>query len=299
MSTCDERTATRNCPLCSGGEADLLPREADHERWRLHRCRSCRFVYLGNPPTHAQLASEFAWSATRQSEGDRKLLREPMLISFDRWNRYMRKRLLGRRDKGVDLMRAFVGRGRFLDIGCGKGNYIRKLAPDLRGSGIEIDPQAAAMAGRHADPLGERIFNCDSLTALREIPARSLDGVLMRGYLEHETSPRPVLEHVARVLRPGGRAVIQVPNYGCVNRHVRGVRWCGFRFPEHVNYFEPRSLKQMVLEAGLDIVRFWIRDRLPLSDRMWMVAGVRRHVGGVTASAGGPAHRVAAAPCES
>jgi SAM-dependent methyltransferase len=121
----------------------------------------------------------------------------------------------------------------------------------------------------------------------------------MRGYLEHETSPRPVLEHVARVLRPGGRAVIQVPNYGSLNRHVRGVRWCGFRFPEHVNYFEPRSLKQMVLEAGLDIVRFWIRDRLPLSDRMWMVAGVRRHVGGVTASAGGPAHRVAAAPCES
>ena len=30
-----------------------------------------------------------------------------------------------------------------------------------------------------------------------------------------------------------------------------GAAWCGFRYPDHVNYFTPASLRRMAAECGL------------------------------------------------
>ncbi len=73
------------------------------------------------------------------------------------------------------------------------------------------------------------------------------------------------------MLKPGGVAIIKVPNFASVNRRVMGSRWCGFRFPGHVNHFTPASLSTMVADAGLTPVGFDFFDRFPLSDNMWMV----------------------------
>lgn len=97
--------------------------------------------------------------------------------------------------------------------------------------------------------------------------------VIMRSYLEHEAQPKEVLIETARVLQPDGIVVIKVPNYGCFNRTVFGERWCGFRFPDHLNYFTPASLESMCTSAGLSIKRFKFLDKFPLSDNMWLIAG--------------------------
>ena len=72
----------------------------------------------------------------------------------------------------------------------------------------------------------------------------------MRSYLEHETNPRSVLEKCFVALKAGGVVYIKVPDYGCVGRRVVGKNWCGFRFPDHVNYFTKRSLKQLAQSIG-------------------------------------------------
>ena len=73
------------------------------------------------------------------------------------------------------------------------------------------------------------------------------------------------------MLKPDGVAIIKVPNFSSINRRVMGSRWCGFRFPGHVNYFTPASLRSMVEDAGLSAVGVGFFDRFPLSDNMWMV----------------------------
>ena len=95
----------------------------------------------------------------------------------------------------------------------------------------------------------------------------------MHAFLEHEMHPLETLRAAARVLRPDGRLILKMPNYASINRRVRGARWCGFRFPDHVNYFTPASLRAMVQAAGLRVVRMHVSDRLPTSDNMWLVAG--------------------------
>lgn len=262
----------RLCPACGHDNAAAEPSPYSREHWRIKTCAECRFVYLENAATYEQLVSDFAWTKTKVDERERKISREPALLKAERRLRKLRRRTFGYHDKALIFLKAFVPRGEFLDIGCGIGGNIERAAPDLRGSGIELDAHAAAQAQEVAAAVGGRVIHADALSGLRQLPDRSFDAVMMRAFLEHETQPRDVLEQACRVLRPGGYAVIQVPNFGCLNRKLRGARWCGFRFPDHVNYFVPGSLRNMVTTAGFQIAQFRLRDRLPTSDRMWMVA---------------------------
>ena len=81
-----------------------------------------------------------------------------------------------------------------------------------------------------------------------------------------------VLQKILRILRSGAHLIIKVPNYVCLNRVIMGKKWCGFRYPDHVNYWTPKTLIKIISDTGFQIVRFNIRDRFPTSDNMWLVA---------------------------
>jgi len=74
----------------------------------------------------------------------------------------------------------------------------------------------------------------------------------MRSYLEHEAQPRLILERAFKRLKPGGTILLRSPNYNSANRFIMGSQWCGFRFPDHVNYFTPRSLKALAASIGYE-----------------------------------------------
>ena len=76
---------------------------------------------------------------------------------------------------------------------------------------------------------------------------------------------------VFHAIKKNGYVIIKVPNFSCWNRHIRKENWCGFRFPDHVNYFTPSTLKKLALDTGFKIHQFNLADRSPLSDNMWMV----------------------------
>jgi predicted SAM-dependent methyltransferase len=89
----------------------------------------------------------------------------------------------------------------------------------------------------------------------------------MSSYLEHEVEMTRVLEGVFRTLKSGGQAFIRVPNYGSLNRRVMGRKWCGFRYPDHVNYFTLASLRKVAAKAGFDTklvnrANLWVDDNI-------------------------------------
>lgn len=97
----------------------------------------------------------------------------------------------------------------------------------------------------------------------------------MTSFLEHDAKARQTLMALKRVMRYSARVIIKVPNYVSWNRHVRGAKWCGFRFPDHVNYFTPATLVQLLDKTGYTPVHFGLLDHLPTSDTMWLVAKKR------------------------
>jgi hypothetical protein len=49
-----------------------------------------------------------------------------------------------------------------------------------------------------------------------------------------------------------------------------GKRWCGFRYPDHLNYFTARSLREMGEKCGFS-VSYGLKGRIPTNDNLHAV----------------------------
>ncbi len=101
--------------------------------------------------------------------------------------------------------------GRVLDVATGDGAFIRFLLDGLRDHGeiVGIDTDGAR-AGPFADAFGDRPdvrFERMDAYALA-VPDASFDTVCISNSLHHFVDPLPVLAEMRRVLRSGGRLVI-------------------------------------------------------------------------------------------
>ncbi|HVR88235.1 MAG TPA: class I SAM-dependent methyltransferase [Candidatus Limnocylindria bacterium] len=94
---------------------------------------------------------------------------------------------------------------RVLDVGCADGALFELLRDRVAG-GVGIDPQATPAAARGGVRLLRGMFPADA-------PDERFDAITMLAVLEHlpASSHAATGEAAARLLRPGGRLVITVP----------------------------------------------------------------------------------------
>jgi SAM-dependent methyltransferase len=114
--------------------------------------------------------------------------------------------------------------GRVLEVGCGPGHLSGRLAHrGLVVTGIDLDPamvtRARANAARATHGAGDRpSFEVADVAAL-PFPDGSFDLVVSTLSLHHWADKQAGLAEIARVLRPGGRALIWDLRPGVVPRH--------------------------------------------------------------------------------
>lgn len=279
MAACTISTPTihaeiRPCPSCGADNRTAGSLPSSCGRWVLKSCTGCEQVYLENPPPVEALVDEYNWSSTFQVEATRRSQSRPVLSKVSNSWKHWRGRWLPRRQL-ERFVRRYVSTGNLLDIGCGTAAHFDRIPNSVVPFGIEIDAQAIAAARRRTEPRGGKIIHADALSGLAQLAEQSMDGIVMHSFLEHEVSPLELLTAARGVLKPGGVCIIKVPNLNCWNRRYwRPNDWPGFRFPDHVNYFTPQTLRTIVEKAGLRVVRFNWLDRIPTSDNMWLVAGL-------------------------
>ena len=132
---------------------------------------------------------------------------------------------------------------RLVDWGCAKGATFRRLAmlrPDLDLFLFDVSKQYLPFWDRFTDP---------SHRATHVPPAAwegTFDLVTSFFSLEHVAEPRDTMSAMARVLAPGGRVYVMVPD----TRRNAG----DFVVVDHVNHFTPPSLRRIVADAGLRLL---------------------------------------------
>jgi len=236
----------RACPICAEPGCKPLA-QYSREPWRVVECAACGFVYLHNAPDYADLVDHYAWEKTYQEEKRRRRRAMPVLMAIDRATRWRLD--LFRQDLGR-LYRRIFRPGRVLDVGCGPGDFVPEPFTPF---GIELSEVLHRQADAHMRSRGGYAVHASASEGMAAFPAGHFSGVILASIIEHEKNPRRLLSEARRVLADDGAVYLKVPNFGGANRRLMGGRWCGFRHPDHVNYFTAGALRRLAAETGLKL----------------------------------------------
>jgi SAM-dependent methyltransferase len=110
-----------------------------------------------------------------------------------------------------------------LDVGCSTGYLLEDLRAALpRATLIGVDLIAGGLRKAHANVPDARLVQADACAL--PLHDASVDALLSANLLEHVPDDERALAEVARILRPGARAVVVVPvgphNYDYYDRHL-------------------------------------------------------------------------------
>ncbi len=229
-------------------------------------------VFLQNPPDQKLLSTQFAWENTKTNEKGKRKKKKSLLYSTISDSLKKVKGLTRKsKRKEIGLIEKYAQDGNILDIGCANGGTLRYLHPKYVAYGIEPSPNLCKVADKYCRSTGGKAIQNVTIDALKELNDISFSCVLARSYLEHEIFVIDVCQAVYNLLQKDGVLIIKVPNRNCLNALLRGNNWPGVRHPDHVNYFSPKDMTNLLKRIGYDVI-FPFSQRLPTSDNMWLIA---------------------------
>lgn len=149
----------------------------------------------------------------RWESADRTTTRDRVLDMFLRSNPWLDRKYFGR----------FAGQ-RVLEIGCGAGAATCLFAEGgARVTAVDLTEAAVAMTQRHSDGFGVTVEQMDAEHL--SFADGSFDHVFSWGVLHHTAEPERAFAEVARVLRPGGTALVMVYNRASARYWLKGAIW--------------------------------------------------------------------------
>jgi 2-polyprenyl-3-methyl-5-hydroxy-6-metoxy-1,4-benzoquinol methylase len=203
------------------------------------------------------------------------------------------------------------GRGRLLDFGCGGGAYLARM--HRQGWTVTGLDASAETAERARSAVGVPVLF--GTLPHSDLSPESFDVVTMWGSLEHVHDPLAVLTAARRLLAPGGRLFVAVPNIDSTAFRWFGAAWFGLDLPRHLTHFTPATLRRMLERADFRVTALrpirhveWLRSSARLAvntgrARIWQRAltykPMARLAAWATYLAGGSDGLMAAADCVS
>ncbi len=230
------------CPLCVSTSFEQLYLTRDRHygiagTYRIVRCNSCSLMFLNPMYSDAELAK--LYPDDYYAYQDRSM--------STRWKELL-KAALGYRISTKDPR--FASPGTMLDLGCGSGWFLAAMRD--RGwetYGVEIN-QAAAKLGQETHGL--QIFS-GSLQEAR-FPSDFFDYIRSNHSFEHISCPNETLKEICRILKPGGKVLIGVPNVEGLNARLFKQYWWYLGAPVHPFNYSVRTLSEMLAKHGFAIV---------------------------------------------
>jgi len=232
------------CLVCGSSDPSLKYTCKDHltggGEFDIYACPKCGFKFTFNPPPESEIARYYD-SDEYISLSDIRISVINTLYHLTRKLMLHRKRCLIRRSVGIET-------GTLLDIGCGTG-YFAAFMKDSgwNVTGLEINEKARNFA---KEKFGLEVIDFPQLQSLEN---GSFDCITLWHVFEHFYHPVDYLVSIRRLLRPGGRCVIAMPDSASYDaRHYRRF-WAAWDVPRHLWHFDPQTFTSFAEQNGFKI----------------------------------------------
>lgn len=243
------------CPLCNAGQYKKIYQERGS--LGIVQCLECSLVYV-NPR-----------------------LKEPETVYWGQIDKYLQEARLifegrARHHRDINyiddlkLIARLKPSGKFLDIGTNMGFFLRN-ARGFNWNLYGIEPSASL------SELARKYFGLNVKTGFineANFGNDFFDVVTLIDVFEHLTEPGKMLEEIKRITKPEGIIYIKVPNglfnlfkFQMAKFTKRLNRYDIFDSYEHVVHFSQKTLKQMLEQHGLKVIRMIIGK--PIQIPVW------------------------------
>lgn len=233
------------CPVCSSADVRLYLDDADESldpasfgssraritHGRILRCNTCAFGFRrvrSHPDEMAEIYRKMDIGVYESESAGR---RATAARHFRLLERFVKR-----------------GPGRLLDVGCASGRFLRE-ARQHGWSVAGVEP-SEFLCDKAAETLGKDAELYCSILEHVDFEPKSFDAVTLWDVLEHVPDPLEFLATCARLLKPDGRLLVNVPDLDSPEARILGRKW-PLLLAEHLNYFNRASLQRCAGQAGL------------------------------------------------
>ncbi len=162
------------------------------------------------------------------------------------------------------ISRFLPSSGTVLDVGCAAGYFLAVMREKgWTVTGVEPSETIAS--------FGMRKFDIPILVGRVEqmsLKAASFDLITLWDVIEHVPNPREFLLHLRKLLKPGGKILLETQDVQSPVARLLGKRWHHYKHAEHLWHFSPATIRQLLSGTGLAVERITHRGAgkyIPLS----------------------------------
>ena len=238
------------CPVCNNSSTNFfistnaLMHKTNKEVYNFNICNTCETVFLTNPVSSQDLDSYYTENYLPYK-------------GAKAWGKY--SSFVERSQKKLDLRRVNFLKKYFdklnptihlLDVGCGDPTFLATAKKELNFNCTGIDFSNEGWRGKNYVNLNLIKTSIDDFQT-----SELFDVITLWHYLEHDYQPKKTIEKLYHLLKPGGKIIIEVPNYKSVSAKIQKSKWQGWHSPRHISLFSEKSFKILFQEQDWKIVK--------------------------------------------
>ncbi len=228
-----------NCNLCGANDYKIL---LTKNPYQIVECNNCSLVYVNPQPTTKELKQLYSFKKKYHKELLNKKIENQLRRGFE---------------TKLKLIEKYKKSGKILDVGCSAGVFLDMMkGKGWECYGVELSKDTANYAkGKYG--LNVKINELEKI----KFPQNYFDIVCLWDILEHVQNPLRSLVEVNRILKTEGVMFINTPNVDglfpklsySILAKIFGA-WPNAELPHHLYYFSSKTLTQMLMKAGFNVI---------------------------------------------